>query len=267
MALVIILVIVGVFTISATRTLNPDSDIAISDSSTGRDSLTLSENFYVISNPNWVVYPEILQEHRDESKEYISGYLKRQRDYVKLMFRRGEKYMPKARNIFDRYGVPHEFQVLPALESNFKASAISPAGAAGFWQLMPELAKDYGLRVDETVDERMNFHKSTVAASRFIRDQLKIYDNDPLLVVAAYNAGPGRVNFAIKKSGAKDYWQLQQYLPAETRRFVLRFLALNVVEFNYDKFLANNLNLDAPPTLQIASRIHISDSMLQPPSM
>lgn len=265
LTLVIILIIIGISTTSATRFMGGNGKAIVGTPTSDGDTTAGQNDFYIIDNPARVKYPAILREHRKESKEYIAKYLKKEREYVLWMFRKGKNYMPVARDIFDRYGVPHEFQVLPALESNFKASAVSPAGAVGYWQFMPQLARDYGLKIGGPNDERKNFHKSTVAASRFIRDQLKNYDNDPLLVVAAYNAGPGRVDYAIRKSGGKHYWQLQQYLPAETRRFVLQFLALNVVVMNYDKFLANNMNFDEPPTLQIASRDSIRKEFIDAP--
>lgn len=268
LTLVIILVIIGISTTSATRYISSQKMIAENDSTSISDTTQAVRSLYIVDNPNRVRYPAILREHREESKDYIVNYLRREREYIKLMFRRGKNYMPIAREIFDRYDVPHEFQVLPALESNFKGSAVSPAGAVGYWQFMSQLAREYGLKIGGPNDERKNFHKSTVAASKFIRDRLKAYDNDPLLVVAAYNAGTGRVSYAIKKAGVKDYWQLQQYLPAETRRFVLRFLALNVVAMNYDKFLANNMDFDEPPTIQLASfDSSRSESLIAPPAM
>lgn len=252
LTLIIILIIIGISTTSATVFISKQTKDLASDSTLKSDSIKAPEILFEIENPNRVRYPKLLREHRNESKEYIAGYLKREREYIKLMFRRGKNYMPVARSIFDRYDVPHEFQVLPALESNFKGTAVSPAGAVGYWQFMSQLAREYGLKIGGPNDERKNFNKSTIAASKFIRDQLKIY-NDPLLVVAAYNCGPGRVNQAIRKSGSKDYWDLNQHLPAETRRFVLRFLALNVVAMNYDLFMDNNMDFEAPPTIQIAS--------------
>lgn len=268
LTLVIILVIIGISTTSATHYIRSQNELAISDSTLTTDTVLAANKLLIMDNPNRVRYPKILREHREESKDYIVNYLRREREYIKLMFRRGKNYMPAAREIFDRYGVPHEFQVLPALESNFKGNAVSPAGAVGYWQFMSQLAREYGLKVGGQHDERKNFTKSTIAASKFIRDRLKAYNNDPLLVVAAYNAGTGRVSYAIKKSGVKDYWQLQQYLPAETRRFVLRFLALNVVEMNYDKFLANRMDFDEPATLQLA--VYDSENteeLIAPPAM
>lgn len=265
LTLIIILIIIGISTTSATRFMGIQKEVAVSDSTTKMDSAVAKRSLYIMDNPNRVTYPKILREHRDESKEYIVNYLRRERGYVKLMFRRGKSYMPVARSIFDKYGVPHEFQVLPALESNFTSNAVSPAGAVGYWQFMGELAREYGLKIGGPNDERKNFRKSTNAAAKFIRNQLKVYDNDPLLVVAAYNCGPGRVNQAIRKSGAKDYWQLKQFLPAETRRFVLRFLALNVVDMNYDKFLAGNMDFEEPATIQLASYDSNKNEIVQAP--
>ncbi len=254
LTLIIILIIIGISTTSATRYIGTQSKVVL-DSTIKKDSSDSTSSLYTIDNPNRVIYPEILREHREESKAYIKKYMHKEREYIKLMFRRGKSYMPIAERILDKYDVPPEFQVLPALESNFNAHAVSPAGAVGYWQFMPELAREYGLKIGGKYDERKNFTKSTIAAAKFFRDQLEQYNDDPLLVVAAYNSGPGRVNYAIRKSGAKDpdYWKIKAYLPAETRRFVMNFLALNVIRTNYDMFLKKNIDFDEPATIQIAS--------------
>jgi hypothetical protein len=87
----------------------------------------------LVKNPDWVVYPVSLQEHRDESKEYVKHYSKNERSYIIYMFNRGKNYFPKAADIFDKYDVPDEFQMLPALESNFNPNAVSNAVAVGYW--------------------------------------------------------------------------------------------------------------------------------------
>ncbi|MBS1737868.1 MAG: lytic transglycosylase domain-containing protein [Bacteroidetes bacterium] len=213
-----------------------------------------NRSMYLMENPLRVKYPLILKEHREESKAYITKYSKKERSYIMLMFKRGKNYFPQAQEIFKKYNVPAEFQMLPALESNFMANAVSPAGAVGYWQFMSELAHEYGLRTGGKFDERKNFSKSTVAAAKFFRDQLDFFNNDVLLTVASYNCGQGRVRLALKKSGNPDadFWEVKQYLPAETRRFVMNFLALNVISLNYDKFLNHKLNFEEPITLQLA---------------
>jgi len=215
----------------------------------------------LVRNPDWVVYPVSLQEHRDESKEYVKKYSKEQRSYIIYMFNRGKKYFPKATDIFDKYDVPDEFQMLPALESNFNPNAVSNAGAVGYWQFMGELASEYGLSISHKNDERKNFTKSTIAAAKFFRDQLNALNDDILLTVAAFNCGMGRVTSALKKSSKRnpDFWDVKEYLPKETRIFVMKFIALNVISANYDKFLNHKLNFNEPPLIQLA----LVDSSMQ----
>ncbi|MEO7048621.1 MAG: lytic transglycosylase domain-containing protein, partial [Ferruginibacter sp.] len=208
----------------------------------------------LVKNPGFVAYPSSLVEHRKESKAYVKNYSKRERDYIIHMFKKGKKYFSAANDIFDKYDVPYEFKMLPALESNFTSNAVSRAGAVGYWQFMSELAREYGLKVGGSNDERKNFAKSTVAAAKFFRDQLDFFNGDMLLTVAAYNCGQGRVRQSIRKSGKKDadFWDIRNYLPAETRSFVMKFVSLNVIAANYDKFIDRKLNFDEPHLIKLA---------------
>ena len=257
LTLIIILFIIG-FSTSAKNFIGTNGYYRLD--SLPSDSLTPS--IYITENPDRVIFPDILQEHREESKAYIKRYSSKERSYIIHMFNKGKNYFPQAIKIFNKYGLPHEFRVLPALESNWNANAVSPAGAVGYWQFMSQLAKEYGLSIGGSKDDRKNFTKSTTAAAKFFRDQLKALDNDILLVVAAYNSGTGRVRSAIKKSGVKnpDYWDVKNYLPAETRKFVMNFVALNVIANNYDKFLAKEMNFEEPRLIQLAQ----VDSLISP---
>ena len=204
-------------------------------------------------NPLSVVYPGALQEYRTQTKEYIRSYIKKEREYIIYIFKKGEKFFPKTIDIFAKYDVPLELQMIPALESQFHANAVSPVGAVGYYQFMSELARDYGLHIDGKYDERKNFIKSTVAAAKFFKDQLAYYNGDLLLSVASYNCGPGRVQSGIKKSGKKDatFWDIKKYLPYETRKFVMDFITFNVIAANYDKFLNEKLDFNQPPLMQV----------------
>jgi membrane-bound lytic murein transglycosylase D len=208
----------------------------------------------LVRNPDWVVYPVSLEDHREESKEYVKYYSRKERDYIIHMFHKGKNFFPRAAAIFEKYDVPVELQVLPALESNFNANAVSGAGAVGYWQFMSELAREYGLKINSKYDERKNFAKSTVAAAKYFRDQLEYFDDDLLLTVASYNCGVGRVLSSMKKShkAHPDFWDIKKYLPNETRLFVMRFIALNVISTNYDKFIHRKLNFNEPPLIQLA---------------
>lgn len=124
-----------------------------------------------------------------------------------------------------RHDLPPELKYLVYLESSLQLEALSTAGARGPWQLMPGTAGDLGLRVDDQVDERTDVARSTRAAIRYLK-QLYYRYGDWMLVVAAYNAGPGRVNAALSRAGgARDIRRVEAYLPEGTRNYVRRFEA------------------------------------------
>ena len=123
-----------------------------------------------------------------------------------------------------RFGLPTQLKYLAVIESDLRSDAVSRVGATGAWQLMPETARLLGLQVSDVCDERKQFSKSTRAAARYLRDLYTEY-GDWLLVLAAYNGGEGPVNHAIRKAGSRNFWQLQAYLPAESRDHVKKFIA------------------------------------------
>ena len=256
LSLIIIFFIIG-FSTSAKNLFSLQGEINPADSISPLAAISTKvpiERAFV-RNPDWVEYPSSLEAHRDESKEYVKHYSRNEREYIIHMFNKGKNFFPRAVKIFDKYNVPDELQMLPALESNFNANAVSAAGAVGYWQFMGELAGEYGLSTKGKYDERKDFTKSTTAAAKFFRDQLEVFQGDLLLTVAAYNCGPGRVLADIKKSGKSnaDFWDIKKYLPTETRLFVMRFISLNVISANYDKFLKRKLNFNEPPLVQFAS--------------
>lgn len=155
---------------------------------------------------------------------FTKDYIRRNDELFVLITKRGEKHFPMMDSIFNRYNLPVELKYLAVVESELKPTATSGVGAKGPWQLMPETAKFLGLKVTARYDERTNFRKSTRAAALYLRDLHREY-GDWLLVLAAYNCGPGPVNAAIKKSGSRNFWKLQQYLPAESRGHVKKFIA------------------------------------------
>ena len=139
--------------------------------------------------------------------------------------------MPEFERAFRKYGVPVELIPLCVVESAVSRDALSPAGAAGMWQLMPETARGYGLRVDNEIDERYNVDRSTEVAARFLLDLKKTLGGWPLAVMA-YNCGTGRVRTAIIKAGSVDPWAVLDYVPAETQAYLPSLLA---VGYLYEK--------------------------------
>ena len=147
--------------------------------------------------------------------------LTKMKDWAKPFFDRIDK-------IFSGRNLPVELKYLAVIESDLKTSATSRVGAAGPWQFMAETARDLGLKVGRKVDERRDFNKSTVAAAKYLKDLYNTY-NDWLLVIAAYNCGGGLVNSAIRKSGSSNFWDLQYYLPTESRNHVKKFIATHYI--------------------------------------
>lgn len=159
---------------------------------------------------------------------FVQDYVEKHSDHLKNLQIWGKPYFDMMDDVLTSANIPAQLKYLAVIESNLKSSAISWAGAVGPWQFMPGTAKQLGLRVDRYADERRDYLKSTKAASKYLNYLYDIYE-DWLLVVAAYNCGPGRVNAAIAKAGNSDFWKLQYYLPAESRTHVKKFIATHYI--------------------------------------
>src|SRR5579871_4385925 len=140
----------------------------------------------------------------------------------------GRPYFNLIDNILNQYGLPRELKYLAVIESQLKPTSVSWAGAVGPWQLMPATARVLGLKVSRKHDERTNYYKSTHAAAKYLRD---LYNElgDWLLVIAAYNGGTAHVYNAMRRSGSHDFWDLQYYLPAESRNHVKKFIGTHYI--------------------------------------
>jgi membrane-bound lytic murein transglycosylase D len=159
---------------------------------------------------------------------FVQDYMEKEADNLAKMKSWGKPYFDMMDKVLAKHGLPTELKYLSVIESQLKANATSWVGAVGPWQFMPETARLMGLKVTGKVDERKNYYKSTQAAARYLTDLYNIY-NDWLLVIAAYNTGPGNVNKAIRKSGSRNFWDLQYYLPAESRNHVKKFIATHYI--------------------------------------
>jgi membrane-bound lytic murein transglycosylase D len=134
----------------------------------------------------------------------------------------GRPYLELYDNILTQYGVPKEMKYLSVIESHLRSGLVSWAGAVGPWQLMDYEAKRFGLHIG-AIDDRTDYTKSTQVAAKLMKELYNQF-GDWLLVVAAYNGGAGRVRQAIRKSGSRDFWDLQYFLREETRTHVKKFI-------------------------------------------
>ncbi len=155
--------------------------------------------------------------------KFVKSFLKKEDESLTRVKQRSKSYFKLIDTIFTRYHLPLELKYLAVIESELNTTAVSRVGAKGMWQLMPVTARELGLKVNYKKDERTQVYKSTVAAAKYLRDLYANY-GDWLLVIAAYNGGPGTVNKAIHKAGSRNFWALQEYLPMESRGHVKRFI-------------------------------------------
>ena len=180
----------------------------------GFTSLFANDKF----NPN----KPYLSQLSPKAVPFVQEYIRKQGKELTKMKEWGRPYFELYDHILSQYGVPKEMKYLSVIESHLRSGLVSWAGAVGPWQLMDYEAKRFGLRVG-AIDDRTDYTKSTHVAAKLMKE---LYDQfgDWLLVVAAYNGGAGRVRQAIRKSGSRDFWDLQYFLREETRTHVKKFI-------------------------------------------
>ncbi|MGI6718704.1 MAG: transglycosylase SLT domain-containing protein [Bacteroidales bacterium] len=171
-----------------------------------------------------------------EVKEYINIYLVKHKYVISKIAGLSQYYFPIFEETLDKYGLPLELKYLPIVESELDPFAGSSAGARGLWQFMYNTGKVYGLIQTSFIDERLDTYKSTEAACKYLKDLYDIYD-DWLLAIAAYNSGVGNINKAIKRSGGKrNFWDIWNYLPKETRAYVPAFTSMVYIMTYYKDY-------------------------------
>lgn len=166
-------------------------------------------------------------------------------------------YFPMIEEELLKAGLPIELRAMAIIESALQATAVSHAGAAGLWQFMPTTGKVYGLEINSLVDERLDPVKSTKAAVRYLKDLYGIYNNWPL-AIAAYNCGPGRVNKAMARSGGKSFWEIYDFLPAETRGYVPAFIGAS---YGYAYHKLHQITPTEPPMPLATDTLHVKRLM------
>ncbi|HEU4472347.1 MAG TPA: lytic transglycosylase domain-containing protein [Flavisolibacter sp.] len=168
-----------------------------------------------------VMAPQI--ELNKNAVKFVKGFLKKEDESLRKVRERSRTYFKLIDTVLSKYGLPLELKYLAVIESELKATAVSRVGAKGMWQLMPTTARELGLKITKKYDERTNVYRSTVAAAKYLK-ALHAEFGDWLLVIAAYNGGPGTVYNAIRKAGTRNFWALQAHLPMESRAHVKRYI-------------------------------------------
>ena len=200
-----------------------------------------------------LIDPRLKQTAEDEIKEVahdlpieindrVLGFLEyyqngRGRGAIEVGMERQGKYQPMIERILKEEGVPLDLIYLCQAESAFEPRALSRAAAKGMWQFISSRGKEYGLRQTWWIDERSDPEKSTRAAARHLKDLYQMF-GDWYLAMAAYNSGPVRVQRALDRTGADNFWTLaeKRALPRETINYVPTILALTIIGKNPEKY-------------------------------
>jgi len=157
--------------------------------------------------------------YNETVKNYMVLYSEKMPTRMGQILGLAQYYMPIFEEAFRKYGLPLELKYMAIIESALNPVAVSRAGATGMWQFMHSTARNYGLRIDSYIDDRMDPVASVDAAARYLRDAYRIF-GDWSLAISSYNCGSGNVNKAIKRAGRRDFWSIYPYLPRETRGYV-----------------------------------------------
>jgi membrane-bound lytic murein transglycosylase D len=161
----------------------------------------------------------------ENAAPFVKTYNKKNGLFLDKAAKKVQSYFTIIDSALAQNDMPAELRYLAFIESGLQRNAYSKSGAIGPWAIMPAAAKQYGLKIGKK-DERLDYYKSTVAAAKLLNDLYAQY-GDWILVIAAYNSGPGWIDKAIKRSGSRDYWKLQNFLPVQTRSHVKRFIAMH----------------------------------------
>jgi membrane-bound lytic murein transglycosylase D len=183
--------------------------------------------------PSGLFEPSVVED--PAVQQYLALYTEKSREAFVSSLQRAQGYLPTLRERFQAAGLPEELAYLPLVESAFDPTATSAAGAAGIWQIMPETARRFGLRVDWWVDERRDVFRATDAAISYLK-YLYGQFGDWKLALAAYNAGEGAIDRALKSSGAESWGTLlAACLSEQTRSYVPKFAAAVHAVWHWEK--------------------------------
>ncbi|NND63266.1 MAG: lytic transglycosylase domain-containing protein [Flavobacteriaceae bacterium] len=162
-----------------------------------------------------------------------------------LIFKRANKYFPIIEPLLEKYGLPDDFKYLAIAESGLMNNR-SPAGAAGFWHFLKGTGKEYGLEINDYVDERYNLELATKVAADYLKSSYNRFGSWTM-AAAAYNAGNAGVNKQLKRQKVNDYYDV--LLNDETSRYVFRILAFKEILSNPKKYGFNFREKDLYETI------------------
>ena len=192
-------------------------------------------------------------------KNYMILYSEKNVPRMRRILSLSDYYFPMFEDILSKYDLPLELKYMAIIESALNPVARSRVGARGMWQFMYTTGRQYGLKINSYVDERMDVEKAADAAARYLADAYNIF-GDWTLAISSYNCGLGNVNKAIRRAGGRrDFWSIYPYLPRETRGYVPAFVGAMYAMTYYKEYGIVPEQIDLPPytdTLEIKKNLH-----------
>jgi len=189
--------------------------------------------------------------------EYVQKYIdiySGRKEMMGRMLGMSDYYFPIFERALKSLNIPEEIKYLPIIESSMNPHAVSRVGATGLWQFMFGTAREYGLNMDNFVDDRKDPIQASYAAAAYFRDAYEEL-GDWLLAIAAYNCGMGNVKRAMQKANSTDFWELRRFLPTETRNYVPAFIAAVYVMKCSDK---HHISSQRPSYIKITDTIQVN---------
>ena len=223
--------------------------------------LEIHASRYIVVSGQHRAIPLVHNRHVDAEIEILTGP---ERGFFIAALQRSGRYRPQIQAALRQAGLPEPLSWLPLIESGFKVNALSPARALGLWQFIPSTGYKFGLNRDTYIDERLDPDKSTAAAVSYLTELHSIF-GDWTTVLAAYNCGEGRVLRTIRSQNINyldNFWDLYERLPAETARYVPRFLATLHIVQNLKHYGLGEVKIDAPldfETVEISRQAALKD--------
>lgn len=177
------------------------------------------------------------KESHPKVQKWLKYYSQKDRERFQRFLNRGARYKQVIQDLLVTNGLPPDLYYLGILESGYVTKARSRVGAVGPWQFMAPTGREYGLKINNYVDERQDPIRSTLAAIRYLKELYR-QKGSWYLALAAYNAGPGRVRRAMRRGGVRNYWKLtrRRLLPYDTREYIPQFLAILTIGKNLEKY-------------------------------
>ncbi len=197
----------------------------------------------------WPIVPDIDIPLNARVLRFVKLFTGGRKAFLEEGLSRSMQYLPMIRDALRAEGLPLDLAYVPLVESAFKSTALSRSQAKGIWQFMRGTGRENGLTHDWYIDERVEPEKATLAAARYLKTLNTMFNGDWPLTLASYNAGPGRVQRALKRSGRTDFWKLTAsttYLPRETRDYVPRIMAAMLIARNPAEYGMNLQPVETP---------------------